>query len=104
MPQPLIPTRYLDFCSYTHNCYEEASKLFVYLPKSHFKLFEMIVNFLQIYLKCLSSCDTNFHNILADAMFQLKNNGRNDRIDLKNKTPIEFLKLFLDYYTDFKYI
>lgn len=103
-PQPLIPTRYLDFCSYTHNCYEEATSLFVYLPKSHFKLFEMIVKFLQIYLKCLSSCDTNFHSILADAMFQLNNNGRNDRVNLKNKTPIEFLKLFLDHHINFKYI
>jgi hypothetical protein len=104
LPQPLIPTRYLDYCSYTHNCYEEAFSLFVYLPKSHFKLFEMIVKFLQIYLKCLSSCDTNFHKILADAMFQLNNNGRNERIHLKNKIPIDFLKLFLDHHTNFRNI
>ena len=48
----------------------------------------MIVRFLQVYLKCLSSCDTDFHNILAESIFQLKS----------NQLAAKFLALFIHNY------
>lgn len=105
LPQPLIPFRFADFCSFTDTKYDEAIKLFFYLPKSNLMLFELIVKFLQIYGECLTVCTSeenlnkiNFHKTFADAIFQ------NVKKSMKNEMSTRFLSLFIFNHKHFQTI
>ena len=98
LPQPVIPFRYNDYCMYTDTCYEDALKLFYYVPRSNFKLFELIVKFLQMYAECLSSSDSTCHTVLANAVFQLevrRVNANNGNVNSFAKIPSRFLETFI---------
>ena len=103
MPVPLIPPRYFDYCMYASSSYDDAIKLFGYLPRSHLKLFELIVKFLQIYLKCLNACDSGYNNLMANAIFQIRTTQTNvsqekniSRDNFKSQTANQFTKTFLE--------
>ena len=105
LPQPLIPFRYADFCSFTDSNYDNAIKLFFYLPKSNLMLFELIVKFLQIYRECLTVCTSeesmntiNFHKSFAEAIFQ------NVKKSMKNDMPSKFLGSFIFNHKNFQTI
>lgn len=105
LPQSLIPARYLDYCSYTANKYEEAAVILDYIPRSHSSLIQKIVQFLGINKKCLNTCNSNFDSVLADAIFQIKKadksikntfgNAKNNE-NFKSQIADTFLKLFID--------
>ena len=105
LPQPVIPFRYVDYCSFTDSSYEEAIKLFYYIPKSSYMLFELIVKFLQIYRECLTMGNeenmniVNFHKIFADAIFQ-----NVKKFNMKNEISTRFLSLFIFKHKNFQTI
>jgi hypothetical protein len=108
LPHPLIPTRYLDYCSYTANMYIEAAVVLDYIPRSHSELIGKIVKFLEINKKCLNTCNSNFDSVLADAIFQIKKADKSIKKNtfgignakgnenFKSQIADTFLKLFID--------
>lgn len=120
LPHPLISNRYFDYCVYADSNYELAKSLFDFVPRSQFQLFELIVKFLQIYLKLLSTNDSNYSHLIAQACFQLnKSNdgqsvpssgatkfnrstsnstlaGQPSKVDYKSQTAIKFIQLFIN--------
>jgi hypothetical protein len=113
LPQSLIPIRYIDYCFYSEFNYEKVSFVFIYMARSHVMMFEMIVKFLQIYLKCLSTSSSAYNEILANAIFQIcksdiiatsKGNSSNNLINNNNcqtQAANTFLKLFIDNHTKY---
>jgi hypothetical protein len=102
LPQTLIPARYIDYCIYADHMYEKCLTLLIFLPRSHLILFELIVRFLQIYLKCLSTCQSNFNDVIAEAIFQTnKSGGATGESSTKAKAAHRFLKLFIDSHSRF---
>lgn len=113
LPIPVIPSRYLDIFMYIGDNYTACLKIFDYIPRSHAQLFEMLVKFLQLYLKCLSSCDSNLNCLIANAIFKINvtkatnSFQENDQVDkefYKTQTANKFLKLFIDNHKSFVFI
>ncbi|CAF0886229.1 unnamed protein product [Brachionus calyciflorus] len=96
LPMSLIPHRYLDYCCLlaTNKTSVKSVKLFEYIPKSHLDLFCLLVKFLRIYLKNLSANESNYSNMIAEAIFQIDKTS-----EIKtclNLNAFNFLKLFID--------
>lgn len=110
LPNAAIPTRYIDLFMYITDNYEEALKIFEYIPRSHFKLFELLIKFLQIYLKCLVSCDSNLNSLIASALFKINRSKYGEVGDSVNKDYHQsqianrLVKLFIENHTQFKTI
>ena len=77
LPFSLIPIRYLDYLMYADNRYEDAIFFLDFLPRSHLRLFNEIVKFLQIYPKSLTTPNTDYIFIIANAIFKLNFNMKN---------------------------
>jgi hypothetical protein len=102
LPQNLIPSRYIDFFIYAENVYEKFLNLLRYVPRSHLILFELIVKFLQIYSKCLLTCQSNLSEMLAEAIFQINKTGENKaRENVITQAVGTFLKVFINNHTRF---
>ena len=103
LPQPLMPARFIDFYIYSEHDYEACLPLMIYLARSHVTLFEMIVKFLQVYRRCLSTCSSNFTDVLAEAIFQTSKSGhvKNRTENIQAQTVCRFLKLFIDNHAKF---
>ena len=107
LPGSLIPNRYIEYFVYLGDDYDDYALILEYLPKSHRRLFQMLVKFLQIYLKCLSSCDSNLNSLIANAIFKLNQSNAECNISVEtnainkllainnNQVAIKFLKIFM---------
>jgi hypothetical protein len=123
LPAPLIANRYFDYCMYTANSYENAMLILDYVPRSHATLFELIVKFLQVYMRCLNAGGSNYSNVLADAIFQVNKrkqktmstsssspslarqiSNTSDKEYFKSMTANRFLKLFVENHRSFAYL
>lgn len=111
LPNPLIPQRYVDLFMFISDDYKEALAIFeAYFSRSHFQLFELLIKFLQIYLKCLVTCDSNLNSLIANAIFKINpvnNNfatGNVDKDYYKSQTANKLLKLFIENHKNFKTI
>lgn len=106
LPNPLIPSRYIDLFMYLADDYRQSLAIFNdYFPRSHFQLFELLIKFLQVYLKCLNSCDSGLNSIIANAMFKInltsKENKRASPTELdkdfrKSQTANKLVMLFIE--------
>lgn len=112
LPHTLVPSRYIDYCIYADSSYEKCLTLMIYLPRPHLTLFELIIKYLQIYLKCLHTCSSAYNETLAEAIFQT-NKSRQRRTatspnatvagldDCQTQTACRFLKIFIDNHKQF---
>jgi len=87
LPSSLIPIRYLDYLMYVDNQYKEALFLLDFLPRSHLKLFNEIIKFLQVYPKSLSTTNTDYIFIIANAIFKINFNIKNIYESSSNNQP-----------------
>ena len=110
LPTAIIPSRYLDIFMYIGDNYAASLKVFDYIPKSHTQLFEMLVKFLQVYSRCLSSCGSNLNSLIANAVFKIntaklsntfKEDDQVDKEFYKSQTANKFFKLFIDNHKSF---
>ena len=110
LPGSLIPNRYIEYFVYLGDDYDDYAFILEFLPKSHCRLFQMLVKFLQIYLRCLSSCDSNLNSMIANAIFKinqsnaecnilgesLEANAINKLLAINNnQVAVKFLKIFI---------
>ncbi len=112
LPNPVIPSRFIDVFIYASNKYEDALAVFDYIARPHFKLFELLIKFLQIYLKCLASCNSGLNNLIANAIFKInpgKPSDSQSRDDTSNNLDIQrskaankLVNLFIDNHKKFK--
>jgi len=123
LPQPLIPRRMADLCSYSSELdYEQTRWILNFIPRSHVRLFELIAKFLGVYIKCFlgesSLVDSSLSQLLAEASFQLDKSvqsspkrkiekspsmrmGSADSFkatDCKSQNAVKFLNLFVSNY------
>ncbi len=112
LPNPVIPSRFIDVFSYASNKYEDALAVFEYVARPHFKLFELLIKFLQIYLKCLASCNSGLNSLIANAIFKI-NPGKpsdgqsiistSENLDIqRSQTANKLVRLFIDNHKKFK--
>lgn len=102
LPSSLIPNRYIDYLQYVNNGYKDYLLILNYIPRSHLKLFELIVKFLQVYSNV---CPSDYSYIFANAIFRINCDmtklfdtaNRSADIDsFKRQTADSFLKLFIE--------
>ena len=94
LPHSLIPKRIADVCSYTSELdYEQVKWILDYLPRSHLRLFELITQFLGVYIRCFL-CETKhvecgLSRLLADACFQIDKEHNAKRLPIISRLVMD---------------
>ncbi len=114
LPNALIPNRYLDLFMCLAEDYRSCLSIFAkYLARSHFTLFELLIRFLQIYSKCLNSCDSVMNSMIASAMFKIAPSRKEgvwsagtqgDKVVRDAETANKLVRLFVESHTEFAMI
>jgi hypothetical protein len=108
LPSSLIPHRFYELCTKCVSRHSDCKEIFQLLPKSHLKLFNMLVKFLKTY--STRNNDINYHNI-ADVVFHILKNrvvvlstnnlsSRPTSISKSTNDAVLFLKICADNYAD----